>query len=73
MYLDGQGRTDPMGIRAMPWGPPPKGAHQTSQNNANQQKSETKKAQLSLDDRRNIVMNYSVGPPGKNKSLILVL
>ena len=25
-----QGRTDPMGIRAMPWGPPPKGAHQTS-------------------------------------------
>ena len=30
-----QGRTDPMGIRAMPWGPPPKGAHQTSKNNAN--------------------------------------
>ena len=24
-----QGRTDPMGIRAMPWGPPPKGALQT--------------------------------------------
>ena len=46
--LDGlsvQGRTDPMGIRAMPWGPPPKGAHQTSKNNAFQQKSVTKKAQ----------------------------
>ena len=25
-----QGWTDPMGIRAMPLGPPPKGAHQTS-------------------------------------------
>ena len=25
-----QGRTDPMGNRAMPWGPTPKGAHQAS-------------------------------------------
>ena len=31
-----------MGIRAMPWGPPPKGAHQTSKNNAYQQKSVAK-------------------------------
>ena len=58
-----QGRTDPMGIRAMPWGPPPNGAHQTSKNNANQQKSVTKKAQPSSDNRRNIVMKYSLGGP----------
>ena len=52
----GQGRTDPMGIRAMPWGPPQKGAHQTFKNNANQQKLEAKKAQPSLDNSRNIAM-----------------
>ena len=40
-----QGQTDPMGVRAMPWGPPPKGAPQTFKNNASQQKSVTKKAQ----------------------------
>ena len=39
-----QGRTDPMDIRAMPWGPPPKGAHQTFKNNSNQQISVTKTA-----------------------------
>ena len=50
-----QGRTDPMGIRAMPWGPPPKGAHQISKNNANQQKSVTKKAQLSFDEERKVI------------------
>ena len=33
-----QGWTDPTGIRAMPWGPPPKGSHQTSKKHANQQK-----------------------------------
>ena len=68
-----QGRTDPMGIRAMPWGPPPKGAHQTSKNNANQQKSVMKKAQLSFDNRRNIVRKKAVKttPPSKNKSLFL--
>ena len=43
-----QGRTDPMGIRAVPLGPLPKGAHQTSKNNANQQISSTEKAQPSL-------------------------
>ena len=53
---DSKGRTDPMGIGAMPWGPPPKGVHQTSKNNANQQKSVTKKAQPSLDNLRNFVM-----------------
>ena len=47
-----QGRTDPMGIRAMQWGPSPKGAHETSKNIVNQQKS----AQPLLDNRRNIVM-----------------
>ena len=52
---DGQWRTDPMGIRAMPWGPPPKAAHQTSLNNAHQQESVTKKAQLSFDNRGDIV------------------
>ena len=52
-----------MGIRAMPWGPPPKGAHQTSKNHANQQKSVMKKAQLALDNRRTIVRNKAVGPP----------
>ena len=50
-----QGRTDPMGIRAMPWDPPPKGAHQICKNNANQQKSVTKKTQLSFDEERKIV------------------
>ena len=63
MYLDGQGRTDPMGIRAMPWGPPPKGAHQTSQNNANQQISITKQAQPSLANIGNIVMKHSLWGP----------
>ena len=51
-----------MGIRAMPWGPPPMGAHQTSKNNVNRQKSVTKKA----DNRRNIVRKKTVGPPSKN-------
>ena len=51
-----QGWTDPMAIRAMPWGPPPKGAHLTSKNNANQQRSVTKTAQPSLDNRRNMAM-----------------
>ena len=60
-----------MGIRAMPWGPPPKGAHQTSKNNANQQKSVTKKAQLVFDNRRNNVRKKTVGvgPPSKNNNL----
>ena len=42
-----QGWTDPMGIRAMPWGQPPKGAHKTFKNNANQQRSVIKTAQSS--------------------------
>ena len=58
-----QGRTDPMGIRAMQWGPPPKGAHHTSKNNANQQISVAKKAQLAFDNGRNIVRKKAVGAP----------
>ena len=46
-----QGRTDPMGVRALPWGPSPKGAHQTSKNNANEIKSLTK-SQLLFDNRK---------------------
>ena len=38
-----------MGIRAMPWGPPPKGAQLTSKNNANQQKFVMRKAQLAVE------------------------
>ena len=56
VWAPGLGRTDPVGIRAMPWGPPPYGAHQTSKNNANQQKSVKKMAQLLLDNTRNIAM-----------------
>ena len=51
-----QGRTDPMGIRAMQWGPSPKGAHETSKNIVNQQKSVATKAQPLLDYRRDIVI-----------------
>ena len=56
LQYDVPGWTDPMGIRAMPWGPPPKGAHQIFKNNANQERSAAKTAQPSLDNRRNIVM-----------------
>ena len=47
-----QGRTDPMGIRTMPWGPPPKGARQTSKNNANQQKFVMRNAQFAFDNSK---------------------
>ena len=62
-----QGRTDPMGIRAMPWGPPPREAPQTSKNNANQQKSVTRKAQLAFNNRRNIVRKKAMGRDGPLK------
>ena len=43
-----QGRTDPMGIRAMPWGPPPKGTHHTFKKNANEIKCLRKKGNFHL-------------------------
>ena len=40
-------------IRAMPWGPPLKGAHQTFKNNANEERSVTITAQPSSDNKEN--------------------
>ena len=57
-----QGRTDPMGIRAMPWGPPPKGARQTSKNNVYQQKSVAKMLILHLI-KGETFLEEECGPP----------
>ena len=57
-----QGRTDPMGIRAMPWGPPPKGANQTFKNNAYQQKSVAEKLILHLITGETF-LEEECGPP----------
>ena len=56
----GLGRTDPTGIREMPWGPPPKGAQQNSKTNANQQKFVMRNAQLAFDNSA-IVRKKTVG------------
>ena len=48
-----------------PIGPSPKRVHQTSENNDDQQKSVTKKAQLVFDNGKNILIEKTVGPPVK--------
>ena len=56
----GLGWTDPMVIRTMPWGPPPKGAQQNLKKNANQQKFVMRNAQLAFDNSA-IVRKKTVG------------
>ena len=51
-----------MGTRAMHWRSPPKGAHQTSKNNANEIKSLTK-SQLLFDNRKKKRLKVDCGPP----------